>query len=273
MQELPPIEPLGDGISGRISPGSGDAVLWLHGYTLDSSSWQTLWGLLPGWRHVGIDLPGHGASDPLRVGGNLVELATRLGKLCRAHDIRHLVALSYGTITGLQLLMQHPSMLSSAVLGAPSIAGGPAEPSMPTVYFRMTMLFRMTGRTDALKDLWMSSRPWRGVHSRPGLYEQLSAIVARHSWDELSDPAKASQLKDPPQPYESLEAIKTPLMVLIGEDEMPAFRECADIIEQRVARCRREELTDTDHLCMLQSPEPSAALIDAHLRVHATTAP
>lgn len=273
LPSLPAPEPLADGISGRVVPGPGDAVLWLHGYTLDSSSWRELWSLLPGWRHIGIDLPGHGASEPLRAGGDLIELADRLGELCRTHEIRHLVALSFGTIAGLQLLIQHPALLSSVVLGAPAIAGGPTEPSMASVYFRMTMLFRMAGRTDALTELWMSSRPWRGVHDRPGLYDELSALVARHSWDELSSPAKASQLKDPPQSYESLPTIETPMLVLVGDQEMPAFLECADILEQRVPDYRRAQLPATDHLCMLQSPEPSAKLIDRHLRAHATHAP
>ena len=43
------------------SVGDGPAVVWIDGYTMDSTSWSELWGLLPGWRHLGIDLPGHGA--------------------------------------------------------------------------------------------------------------------------------------------------------------------------------------------------------------------
>ncbi|MEM9490689.1 MAG: alpha/beta hydrolase [Myxococcota bacterium] len=273
MHSLPTPEPLADGISGRVQPGPGDAVLWLHGYTLDATSWAEMWRLLPGWHHIGIDLPGHGASEPLRADSDLIAVGDRLGELCHVYNVRHLVALSFGTIASLQLLMQQPGLLSSAVLGAPAIAGGPTEPSMATVYFQMTMLFRMAGRTDALTRLWMGSRAWRGVHSRPGLHDTLAAIVKRHRWDELSDPAKAAQLKEPAQAYEALEAIDTPLLLLLGEHEMPAFRQCADILEQRVASCRQVLLPDTDHLCMLQSPEPSALLIDEHLRAHATDVP
>lgn len=273
MQSLPEPEPLGDGISGRVIPGSADTVLWLHGYTLDSSSWREIWSLLPGWRHIGIDLPGHGASDPLHPDGNLIEVADRLAALCRTHDVRHLVALSLGTVAGLQLLMQHPTLLSSAVLGGTAIAGGPAESSMALAYFRMHQLFSLAGRTDAIREMWLGTRAWRGVHDRPGLYDTLSAIVSRHSWDELSDRAKASQFKNPPQPYESLERIQTPLLLLVGEHEMPSHRECANIVKERVTNCRQVLLADTDHLCMLQSPEPSAASIDEFLRAHATQGP
>jgi pimeloyl-ACP methyl ester carboxylesterase len=30
--------------------GRGPAVLWIHGYTMDSSVWAELWERLPGWR-------------------------------------------------------------------------------------------------------------------------------------------------------------------------------------------------------------------------------
>ena len=107
----------GDGLAARIVPGPGTKVLWIHGYTLDSSSWQTLWELLPDWYHIGIDLPGHGSSLPLGVGDDLQSLARRVGQLALEHEVQHLVALSFGTLIALQIAIEFPSAFSSLILG------------------------------------------------------------------------------------------------------------------------------------------------------------
>ena len=36
--------------------GPREPILWIHGYTLDSNSWQEMWELLPEYTHIGIDL-------------------------------------------------------------------------------------------------------------------------------------------------------------------------------------------------------------------------
>src|SRR4029077_8416311 len=72
--EAEPLEPGPLGLGTR-STGSGPTVLWIHGYTLDSSLWADLWQRLPGYRHIGVDLPGHGSSGPVPAGLTLPALA------------------------------------------------------------------------------------------------------------------------------------------------------------------------------------------------------
>ena len=62
MLEATTMSLFGKEIYCRQAPGSADKVLWVHGYTMDSSLWQPLWDELPGWHHFGIDLPFHGTS-------------------------------------------------------------------------------------------------------------------------------------------------------------------------------------------------------------------
>ena len=54
------LEPEGFAVRTAGTPLSGPAVVWIHGYTMDSSTWEELWALLPGWFHIGVDLLGHG---------------------------------------------------------------------------------------------------------------------------------------------------------------------------------------------------------------------
>ncbi|MCE5333477.1 MAG: alpha/beta hydrolase [Desulfobacteraceae bacterium] len=268
-----PLVSLADGISGRLQPGGGDSVIWLHGYTLDSSSWAEIWSLLPGWNHIGPDLPCHGASEPVSGWKGLRDLANRLGRLCIERDVRHLAALSFGTITAIQMLIQFPEVFASAVLAAPAIAGGPSDPGMAHAYSKLFGLYRRHASSGELQRTWMDSPAWKGIEKRPGLGEDLRALVARHSWAELGSLAWMLQFTSPTQKESNLMQIRTPILVLVGEHEMEAFRQNAQLLLNTVPGCRRHELADADHLCVLQTPERSARLIDEHIRAHARKAP
>ena len=183
-----------------------------------------------------------------------------------------MVALSFGTITGLQLAIDHPRMLRSIVLGAPSIAGGPQDTDMARTYAGLFRAFHANGASPQMQALWMGCHAWEGVDQRPGLRERLGALVARHRWSELRDYAIRA-FTEPPQHEAGIRAIETPMLVLVGDREMPAYRDCADTLRRLVPDCRHEVLPDTCHLCMLQTPELSAELTQQHLRRYADNAP
>jgi pimeloyl-ACP methyl ester carboxylesterase len=259
------------GLAYRILPGEGDAVLWLHGYTLDSSSWEDLWAMLPGWRHIGVDLPGHGASDPIPKGANLRDVGQMISAFCLDHHIRHIAGLSFGTIFAIQTSLELPDHFSSITLGAPALAGGPRDPEMARVYSEMIARFAKSGMDERLISMWLSSPAWKGIDKRTGLADALIPIVKRHAWSELASFASMLQFTYPPQKEEDLTRIRSPLMILIGEYEMECFRECATILRRSVAGASLHVLPETDHLCTLQSPEISAKWIASHLAGHAAS--
>ena len=67
-------------------------ILWLHGYTLDGSIWETLLSGLPEMDHLAPDLPGHGKSRPFCIDDTLDALAQSVLELAdreAATDICH----------------------------------------------------------------------------------------------------------------------------------------------------------------------------------------
>ena len=256
---------LADGLAGRVQPGEGNKVLWIHGYTLDSSSWTEMWRRLPGWYHIGLDLPGHGVSAPIAPQDDLRTLGRKVADLCREQDIRHIVALSFGTVTATQVLIEEPNHLWSVVLGAPTLAGGPSDPEVGGTYARLQQLYNRSGSAREMAATWMSCIAWEGIDQKPILREELGRLVENHRWTELKDWA-ILRLLQPPQREDDLRSIRTPLLILIGDRDLPAFHACAAILQRTVARCERVTLADTHHLCMLESPDPSAESIEKHLR-------
>ena len=263
----PEVVDVAPGLAARLQ-GEGARVLWLHGYTLDSSSWREMWRRLPGWCHVGLDLPGHGRSAPIGADDDLHSLGRRVADLCVRLEIRHIVALSFGTLTATQVVIEEPGYFRSLVLGAPALSGGPQDPDVGLAYTRLALLHRGGADARRMRDAWMSCIAWNGIEKDPALREDLGALVERHAWRELEDWAMV-RLMRPPHREEDLRGIRTPTLVLVGEHDLPAFRSSAEMLEANVPGCRRVELPGTHHLCMLESPGLAEGPIREHLLTHA----
>ncbi|WP_169947389.1 alpha/beta fold hydrolase [Microbispora sp. H11081] len=246
--------------------GEGPAVLWIHGYTMDSSTWRDLWALLPGRRHIGVDLPGHGGSGPMPPGTTLPGLAAELAAVARAEGAHDVVALSFGSLAGIQLAIDAPDVVRRLVVGAPTIAGAPGEAGTAPRY-RALMALRRAGADGAtLADVWMSSPPdiFLGTQAHPRLRASLRSVIARHGWDELRTGAMAAFHRHT-HTDEALGAIRADTLVLVGDAEMPTFEANAERLGAVVPRCRVARMADAGHLCMIERPEAAARLIRPHL--------
>ena len=246
--------------------GSGPAVLWIHGYTMDSSTWQPLWDLLPGRRHIGVDLPGHGGSGPFEPGLTLPRLADRLADTARAVGARQLVALSFGSTGALQLAIQEPDLIDRLVIAAPTPAGTANEPSAKRRYQQLALLHRLTGPGEHLADLWMQSPPdiFRGTERHPELRRRLRATVARHPWSELGSGAMDT-LTSHRHTRAELRRITARTLAVVGAQDMPAFVSNAELLSDTLPDCRTLTVPDAGHLPLLERPEAVAAAIAEHL--------
>ena len=251
----------------REAPGAGAPVLWIHGYTLDSSIWRRLWDLLPGWRHLGVDLPGHGASPPLAPGETLATLAERIAVLALARGVRHVVGLSFGGMVALQVVAQRPAAFASLALGAPALGGGAQDRHAQARNLELMRLYRERGAGPWLGELWMRWPPdiFKGAARHPELWRELAGAVGRHAWAELADSAMQG-LTNHPQPQRALRAIRAATLVLIGDEDMDAFKRSAELIRRAVPGCRRLYLPGAGHLCLLEAPDAAAKLLEEHFR-------
>lgn len=248
------------------SAGSGPPVLWIHGYTMDSSTWAPLWELLPGWRHVGVDLPGHGGSGPMPAGMTLPQLAAAIADIARAEGARRMVALSFGSLAAVQLAVDDPGLIDRLVLAAPTLGGSAPDPLARRRYQELMMLRRLAGTGDALVDLWMRSPPdiFRGTERHPRLRAELRSVIARHAWRELENGAMQTLTAGRHTPTE-LRRITARTLVVTGREDMPAFVDNARLLGELVGDCRRLTVDRAGHLPLLERPEAVAPAIADHL--------
>jgi pimeloyl-ACP methyl ester carboxylesterase len=246
--------------------GQGPAILWIHGYTMDSSVWSPLWRLLPGFRHVAVDLPGHGRSGPMPANLTLPDLGARLAEVAAAHEARQVVALSFGSSVALELVaVAAPAQVDRLVLAAPAIPGAPVAPGTARRERQLAALYRMRGPGRHLTRLWMSSPPdiFRGTERRPGLRAQLDGVIDRHGWTELATGTMRA-LAARVHTDEMLARITAATLVLTGAEDMPAFTANAFRLAALLPRCRSVTVAGAGHLCLLERPGPVAGLLRDH---------
>ena len=243
----------------------GEAILWIHGYTMDAGIWTRLWERLPRWRHVAIDLPGHGASPPLPPGVDLPALGDAIARLARAEGAHHLVGLSFGGTVGLQVAIQDPEAVCTLVLGSASLGGGPEDPHTRTRSRELARLYEERGPGPWMTDLWMRSPPdiFRGAASQPALWIELRAIVERHSWGELAD-QRMRGLAGHPQAERDLRRVRARTLVVVGEDDMEAIKRCGELIRRSIPGARRV-YAPCGHLSLLEWPDAANAVAE-HVR-------
>ena len=120
------------------SMGAGPAVIFVHGWTCDESSWQSqVPAFSKQYRVITLDLPGHGKSDLPRNGMFSMELFARAVEAVRAEakvDRAVFVGHSMGTPVIRTYALMYPAHVAGLVLvdGLVQIAGEPsrARPAM-----------------------------------------------------------------------------------------------------------------------------------------------
>lgn len=252
-------------VAGDMARDAAERVLWIHGYTMDHTIWHELWTQLPGFTHLGLDLPGHGSSLPLQPEQNLGQLARRVAAVAEKMKVRHLAGLSFGATVALQVAIESPGLLNTLVLGAPGLSPGPVDPHAETRHQELKRSYNLRGPGPWMRDLWMTSPPeiFSGAARHPALWERLRQVVGRHSWQELGNNAM-KHLVNYDQPLVALRRILASTLIIVGEDDMDCFKRCAELIRRPIPRCRRIYLAGAGHLCLLESAAEVAPVLQRH---------
>lgn len=248
--------------------GEGPAVVWLHGYTMDSTLWSPLWELLPGWRHVGVDLPGHGGSAPIQPGSTLSDVAAHVAEVAIEHRATRVVSLSFGSCVATQLALDRPDLLTHLILAAPTLAGAPSEPGTGDRYRELAIAYRMRGVGPHLTTTWMSSPPdiFRGTEAHPAVRAAIADVVDRHSWQELSDGSMATLLRGVVHDATTLRRIAAATTVVVGQHDMPSFHQSAALLGDQVPGAVVEEVAEAGHLPLLEARDASSLVVEHALR-------
>lgn len=113
--------------------GEGEPVLYLHGGPNTGSTWVPMVQAMPGFRHLVVDRPGTGLSEPFAIRpSNLAEVGARfVGDVLDGLGIEraHVVASSFGGHLALRSAAHDASRFTRMVqLGCPALVPGDVTP-------------------------------------------------------------------------------------------------------------------------------------------------
>lgn len=245
-----------------IEQGAGPTVLFLHGHTLDHTTWdEQVAALAPAFRCICLDVRGHGRSGTPEAGDATDDVLALLDHLEVSQAA--LVGASMGGGIALQTALRAPERVTAlALLGAAVDDFAWTWPGA-----RPHALTARNAGLAAGSAGWLADPLFATTLAQPRLAAQLRRVVAGFGGDPWLK--RSPKPAHPPLPVlQHLDVITAPALVLVGEYDLPDFH----AIARQLATLRHAEhhvIAGAGHLCGLEAPAQVNALLRAFLGAHA----
>ena len=248
---------LGDrGLSLRVhGPASGEAVLLLHGYPMDSTMWRFQVPALvtAGYRVFAPDLPGAGHS-PVRDPVSVAAMADAVLAALRPHKAQrlHVVGFSMGGYVALDLALRFPDRVASLVL-----VDTRCEADSPQGREgRMNLLREMAGptATKVLANVMVPKMLTEATRNEARLLvEEVRDMMLRQPAAGVR--ALMMALADRPDRRGELGAIRAPTTIVVGAEDKVTPPESAKVMQEGIRGSQLHVVDQAAHLVPMERPD------------------
>lgn len=230
--------------------GEGEPLVLLHGFSLDTRVWQPqVQAFARDHRVVRYDLRGFGRSDPPDGTGyfhhqDLAALLDWLGM-----EAATLLGHSTGGSIALDFAVAHPERTRGLILFGAIAGGYEFSPEFAAALGAIFQAAREQG-VDVAKARWRNLLAYQPEDPDDAL--DLDEILVDYSgWHWLNaDPVLALE----PPALQRLDAIRSPVLTLLGEREVPDCHNIARIVNEAVPTARHVVLPGLGHMANLEAP-------------------
>jgi len=244
--------------------GSGPAIVFVHGWTLDLDAWEPQAAALSGsFRMLRYDRRGYGLSDgaPGRAAdaADLARLFDHLGLEAAA-----LAGHSQGARVALSFALAHPERVTALVLDGPPDEIGDKE-AAGDEDFSIAEFRRMVAEqgVDAFRRAWRE-HPLMRLHTDDVAARKLvMRVLERYPARDLLGPAQAPP---PPAGAEALGRFSKPVLVVNGERDTPVRLRAGQALAAALPLAERVLIADAGHLPNLDAPRAYNDALRAFLR-------
>jgi 3-oxoadipate enol-lactonase len=229
--------------------GQGDAVLMLHGWTLDLDVWEAqAEALRTSFQVIRFDRRGFGrSSGQPSIGHDISDIAA----VCAHYRLERvaLVGMSQGCRGALGFACAHPGAVSCIVLdGPPEFDSSIEGANVSLAPFRELVRARSLS---AFREQWLQ-HPLMQLRTRDtATRELLQQIVERYPGADLSDGAVDAP---PPDLSAGIDSLGVAALVITGEHDLPGRVRSADNLARRLPAGERAVIPGSGHLASLDNP-------------------
>jgi pimeloyl-ACP methyl ester carboxylesterase len=246
--------------------GDAPAVVWVHGYTMSAQAWHPLWQRMPEFTHVGVDLPGHGATAPWPRTATLGDVGSAVADVMRDHASTRLVGLSFGSAVALEAALRG-GPVDRLVMAAPTINEKVRDDPQARDRVMELARGRQAGLTsERLASIWMASPPdiFKGLSRHPEAWRHLAGVIGKHTFDEYLDGSMSGILMST-QDDAMLGQVRARTTVIVGSDDMPRFVRNAERLRVGIAGCTVHTLPGVGHIPLFEQPVESVEIMSDFL--------
>jgi pimeloyl-ACP methyl ester carboxylesterase len=232
--------------------GEGPAVVLIHGFGLDMRMWDPQVGPLAArFRVVRYDCRGFGASGPFDPAvpythaGDLVALLDHL-------DIGEavLAGLSFGGRVALQTALAASDRVCGLALLDAVLDGVPWDPESARALEEVARRVQAGGML-AGREAWLAHPLFAVIRERPDLAGALAAMVAGYPGQHWLGQDSHRQTRPP---IDVLEGVAGPVLVAVGERDVPGFREMSAVLARRIPGAIYRVVADAGHMINMEQP-------------------
>ena len=230
--------------------GQGTPVVLIHGGQMDRRMWDPQFELFAkSFRVVRYDVRGYGrsatASLPYSDVDDLAALLDDL-KIPKAH----LVGLSLGGRIAIDFAVVHLERVASLVAVAPGLSGFPSDDDDAWI-----ALWREAQEKggEAAAEMWLKDPFMVPAMEHPELAPRLRQLAVDNARTWLSNPLLEKRL-DPPA-AKRLAEIRVPVLVVIGDRDVPHMQKVADRLAAEVKGAKKVIIPGAGHISNMEKPE------------------
>ena len=244
--------------------GAGAPVLLVHGFGLDMRMWDPQVEYLAGrFRVVRYDCRGFGASGPFDPACGYTHAGDLLALLDHLSIGQAVLAgLSFGGRVVMQAALAAPARVRGLALLDAVLDGVSWDPVSAEALDEASRQARARGVL-AGRAAWLAHPLFAAARQRPAVASALAAMVAGYpgqhwiSHDPHRDPG--------PHPRGALAELAMPVLVAVGEHDVPGFREMSAVLARRIPGARHEVVPRAGHMVNLEQPAAVHELLDTFL--------
>lgn len=246
--------------------GAGDAVVFLHGFTLDTRMWDDQFARFAEHYHViRYDLRGFGQSAaptgaPYAHFDDLKALLDALGI-----EQARLVGLSKGGGVALDFALAFPSYVRSLVL-IDTVLGGFSWSAEGSARDEAVWQQARAGGIPAAKASWLAHPLFVPALRQPEVAARLDRIIDDYSGWHFVNANPEHSLKPPAATR--LHELHVPVLAIVGEYDTPDFRAITEIIGQQAPQAQALVIPGVGHMANMEAPElVNAAMLEFWTKV------
>lgn len=238
--------------------GRGEAVVFLHGDSLDHRQWNQQCDFISkNYQVITYDLRGYGRSCvPTKSFSHVADLKILLNKL----NIKkaHLVGSSFGGEQAVNFVLTYPELVKSLVLANASLSGYPSTVNWDVGAKRYGL--------EKAKERWLGHELFTEIKSNPKIYNEVKKMAREYSGVYWLDNNLCQKLNPPA--YRRLQEITAPTLIMIGRDDLTYFKDISRYLHGDIKDSEYEVIANSSHLPNMEKPEIFNNLISSWLTKH-----